>query len=272
MTAPTKPLTPEDQEIQRRLTEAFGGWRPPPLVPPPVETPRPDQLSDEEVQRRLTEAFGGSRPLLSLSKGGPSPRAVRSLERTLRRPRRVDQGSRVRPAGLLSLSKGRRCDAWIKNPIRTAMNGVRVARSLRCRAWAMESGRCRVHGGSSSGPRTPEGKALSVAAKQAGRREWIARVRSRGGALPFGRKKGEAWVTEPMRERARAEARRLGFSRFTLDRALTLALLGSANGDRAREAKAKAMLDARELAAMELDRQAALARIDNLRASLLANP
>jgi hypothetical protein len=49
--------------------------------------------------------------------------------------------------------------------------------------------------------------------------------------------------------------------RFTLDRALTLALLKSANGDPAARAKAKAMLDAQERAAMERDRQAALPRI-----------
>ena len=64
----------------------------------------------------------------------------------------------------------------------------------------------------------------------------------------------------PMRERALAEALRLGAGRFTLDRSLTLALLRSANGWLESRARAKAMLDAQERAAMERDRQAALAR------------
>ena len=86
------------------------------------------------------------------------------------------------------------------------------------------------------------------------------------------RKRGERWVTEPMRECARAEAHRLKGGRFTLDRSLTLALLKSANGGLESTAKAKAMLDAQERAAMERDRQAALARIRELRSSLLTNP
>jgi hypothetical protein len=60
--------------------------------------------------------------------------------------------------------------------------------------------------------------------------------------------------------------------RFTLDRSLTLALLKGAKGDSAARVKAKAMLDAQDLAALERDRQEALARLGGLRASLLANP
>ncbi len=75
-----------------------------------------------------------------------------------------------------------------------------------------------------------------------------------------------------MRERARAEARRLHAGRFTLDRSLVFALLRSANGSPESMARAKAMLDAQERAAMERDRQAALARIAELRSSLLTNP
>jgi hypothetical protein len=79
-------------------------------------------------------------------------------------------------------------------------------------------------------------------------------------------------VAEPMRELARAEAHRLKGGRFTVDHALTLALLRSANGCMESTARAKAMLDAQECAALERDRQAALARIAELRVSLLANP
>jgi len=69
-----------------------------------------------------------------------------------------------------------------------------------------------------------------------------------------------------MRERARAEARKLGAGRFTLDRSLTLALLKSAKGEPQGRARAKAMLDAQERAAIERDRERALAIVNGLRA------
>ena len=163
-----------------------------------------------------------------------------------------------------------RCDARVKNPIKIGKNGVRVARSPFCRAWAMENGRCRVHGGASTGPRTAEGKARVVAAMVAGRCAWVERQRAAGGRFTAGRKTGSAWVTEPMRERARAEARKLGAGRFTLDRSLTLALLKSARGDRVWEAKTKAMLDAHEQAEAERDRGQALSVVRDLRAKAIA--
>jgi hypothetical protein len=73
-----------------------------------------------------------------------------------------------------------------------------------------------------------------------------------------------------MRERARAEAHRLGGGRFTLDRPLVLALLKSAKGDRVWEAKARAMLDAKERAAVERDREQALGIVNRLRAEATA--
>lgn len=133
----------------------------------------------------------------------------------------------------------------------------------------MENGRCWVHGGASTGPRSPEGKARVVAAMVEGRRKWVEQRRAEGKKFPAGRKCGERWITEPMRERARAEAHRLKGGRFTFDRSLTLALLQSAKGSMESTAIAKAMLDIQERAAMERDRQAALARIGELRASLL---
>jgi hypothetical protein len=142
----------------------------------------------------------------------------------------------------------KRCDARIKNPVKTRKNGMAIIRGPRCRAWRMENGRCRVHGGASTGPKSPEGKARVVAAMVEGRRKWVERRRAEGRGFTSGRKGGYAWVTEPMRERARAEARRLSGGRFTLDRPLVVALLRSAKGDRVWEAKAKAMLDAHEQA------------------------
>ena len=103
-----------------------------------------------------------------------------------------------------------------------------------------------------------------------GRRKWVEARRAEGRRFSAGRKGGDAWVTEPMRERARGEAHRLGGGRFTLDRPLVLALLKSAKGDRVWEAKAKAMLDAHEQAEADRDRGRALSVVRDLRASAIA--
>jgi hypothetical protein len=158
------------------------------------------------------------------------------------------------------------CSARVKNPVKIGKNGVRVSRGFFCKAWAMPNGRCRVHGGASTGPKSHEGKARVVAAMVEGRRKWVERRRAEGQRFTAGRRGGDAWVTEAMRDRARAEAHRLGGGRFTLDRPLVLALLKSAKGDRVWEAKAKAMLDAQERAARERDREQALAIVNRLRA------
>jgi hypothetical protein len=109
----------------------------------------------------------------------------------------------------------KRCDARVKNPVKIGRNGVRVSRGFFCKGWAMENGRCRVHGGASTGPKSPEGKARVVAAMVEGRRKWVERRRAEGRRFMAGRKGGGAWVTQAMRERARAEAHRLGGGRFT---------------------------------------------------------
>ena len=134
----------------------------------------------------------------------------------------------------------------------------------------MPNGRCRVHGGASTGPKSPEGKARVVAAMVEGRRKWVDRRRAEGRRFTAGRKGGDAWITEAMRDRARAEAHRLGGGRFTLDRPLVLALLKSAKGDRVWEAKAKAMLDAHEQAEADRDRAQALWVVRDLRARAIA--
>jgi hypothetical protein len=253
--APTRPLYPRG--TQQRLNEAFADMLPKsaPLPKPPPE-PSP-KLTPEEVQQQLNEAFAPWEWMKSQPSPGLSARRLRSF--------RVGKSATGGP------SRRRRCDARVKNHFRIGKNGVRVTRGLFCKGWAMENGRCWVHGGASTGPRTPEGKARVVAAMVEGRRKWVERRRAEGKKFPAGRKRGERWVTEPMRERARAEAHRLMGGRFTLDRSLTLALLRSANGCLKSTARAKLMLDAQERAAMERDRQAALARIRELRSSLLAN-
>lgn len=49
----------------------------------------------------------------------------------------------------------------------------------RCRAVAIAGrSRCRWHGGRSTGPKTPLGKAIVVASMQAGRERWLAQMRA----------------------------------------------------------------------------------------------
>jgi hypothetical protein len=249
--SPDPPLSPE--ELQERLNEAFGAWRP---LPPPSPNPKPEppaKLTPEEIQQQLNEAFAP----WEWAKSHPSPG----------RQRRIRSFRVTKPSG--GPSRRQRCGARVKNLIRIGKNGVKLTRGFYCKGLAMENGRCWVHGGASTGPRTPEGKARVVAAMVEGRRKWVARRRAQGKKFPAGRKLGERWVTEPMRERARAEARKLRAGRFTLDRSLTVALLKSANGCLESTARAKAMLDAQERAAFERDRQAGLAALGTLRASLL---
>jgi hypothetical protein len=43
------------------------------------------------------------------------------------------------------------------NPMNAPRCGARTRKGTPCRAPAMANGRCRMHGGKSTGPRTPEG-------------------------------------------------------------------------------------------------------------------
>ncbi len=74
----------------------------------------------------------------------------------------------------------RRCDARSKQgPLR------------HCRNWAVPGNRrCRFHGGMSTGPKTPEGKARVVAAMVEGRRRWVLEMKAAGRKFPGGRKPG----------------------------------------------------------------------------------
>jgi len=78
----------------------------------------------------------------------------------------------------------RRCNAHCKQP------------PLRyCRNWAVRGKtRCKFHGGMSTGPKTPEGKARVVAAMVAGRRRWVERMKAEGRKFPGGRKLGSRLV------------------------------------------------------------------------------
>jgi hypothetical protein len=137
----------------------------------------------------------------------------------------------------------RRCHAKVKNPL---WNGRR--KGPLCQAWAMPNGRCWVHGGPSTGPMTIDGQERINAARIPGRARWVARMKAAGLKLPSGRKAGAAWITERMRERARAEAQRLGgWSGLPMDRKLVAVLLKSDKGDEKARAKAKVMLQELEL-------------------------
>ena len=60
---------------------------------------------------------------------------------------------------------------WLKNgnptgdPSTAPRCGAKTRRGKECQAPAMRNGRCRMHGGSSTGPRTPEGLARSRRAR-----------------------------------------------------------------------------------------------------------
>jgi hypothetical protein len=81
----------------------------------------------------------------------------------------------------------RRCNAHCKQP------------PLRyCKNWAVRGRtRCKFHGGMSTGPKTPEGKARVVAAMVEGRRRWLARLKAEGKPFPGGRKPGSRIAKPP---------------------------------------------------------------------------
>ena|SRR6516162_3485336 len=76
-----------------------------------------------------------------------------------------------------------------------------------CRRWPVPGRtRCRLHGGMSTGARTPAGKARVLAALIEGRRRWLEGMREKKKAgliarFPGGRKPGDRWVTPRMRQR-----------------------------------------------------------------------
>jgi hypothetical protein len=92
----------------------------------------------------------------------------------------------------------KRCDAFIKNLFVTLPNGMTRTKNPRCRNWAMPNGRCRLHGGLSTGAKTPEGKARQVQAMVEGRRRWVERMKAAGRKFPGGRKSGPDRITDNM--------------------------------------------------------------------------
>ena len=105
----------------------------------------------------------------------------------------------------------RRCDARLAVRESARDRAVRAGelakylRRNRCKNWAVRgSKRCRLHGGFSTGPTTPEGKARTIQAMKAGRVRWLARLKSEGKPITCGRKKGG--VNRSAAERQLAQA------------------------------------------------------------------
>jgi hypothetical protein len=105
----------------------------------------------------------------------------------------------------------RRCDARL--PVRDIVRDrairagelERYLRRNRCKKWAVRGKkRCRLHGGLSTGPRTPEGKARTIAAMVAGRRRLLEKLKAEGMPVPWGRKRGGVNRSAAERELARA--------------------------------------------------------------------
>ena len=100
-----------------------------------------------------------------------------------------------------------RCGAMAKHA-----DAFRV-RGRRCRNWP-EPGRtrCRFHGGLSTGPKTPEGKAAVVAAMQEGRRRRIAELALEGKKIRTGRRRPKP-IMSPEAQRLVGLIRQLGEDR-----------------------------------------------------------
>ena len=67
--------------------------------------------------------------------------------------------------------------------------------------------RCRLHGGLSTGPKTSEGKARTVAAMVEGRRRLLEKLKAEGKPVPWGRKRGGANRSAAERQLAQATKR-----------------------------------------------------------------
>jgi hypothetical protein len=64
--------------------------------------------------------------------------------------------------------------------------GARTRAGGACKAPVVRGkSRCRMHGGLSTGPKTPEGKARTLAALKAGFQRWVAQRRAQRAALNF---------------------------------------------------------------------------------------
>ncbi len=152
-------------EIRRRLA----------MIPPPDPEPVPEPTPAK--QRPLTAAEW-------LAKWFPPTAAeVRAEMLAMQREHMADFTARCRSWGEKRLYKdidGNVLELGWNPPKRDRDRcGARTRAGGTCKApavWGKE--RCRMHGGLSCGPRTPEGKARSLAAAREGYRRWRAKQRA----------------------------------------------------------------------------------------------
>ena len=86
-------------------------------------------------------------------------------------------------------------------------------RGRRCRNWPVPGKRrCRFHGGLSTGPKTPEGKAAVVAAMQEGRRRRIVELALEGKKIHTGRRRPKP-IVSPEAQRLQVLIRQLAEDR-----------------------------------------------------------
>jgi hypothetical protein len=106
----------------------------------------------------------------------------------------------------------RRCDAHL--PVRDFVRdrAIRAGqlekylRRNRCKKWAVRGKkRCRLHGGLSTGPKTSEGKARTIAAMVEGRHQLLEKLKAEGKPVPWGRKRGGVNRSVAERQLARAD-------------------------------------------------------------------
>jgi hypothetical protein len=88
-------------------------------------------------------------------------------------------------------ARTRRNDAALHRADREGRLMEYLRSSTWCRNWpGRGKKRCRLHGGLSTGPKTSEGKARTIAAMVEGRRRLLEKLKAEGKPVPWGRKRG----------------------------------------------------------------------------------
>lgn len=123
---------------------------------------------------------GFEKPTIKKPRRGRNKYEQRAAERNTKRIRAGDN--------LSEMWEPHRCGA------RNRSYTKRIARgdfpgNPSCLRWAVPGrARCWLHGGLSTGAKTPEGKARQIAAMVAGRRLWVERIKVEGKKFPCGRR------------------------------------------------------------------------------------
>ena len=102
-----------------------------------------------------------------------------------------------------------RCGALIKRPWKKTANGTTRLRQPTCQLRALANGRCRYHGGltTGGGPKTDAGRARALAALVEGKRRYLARLKEQGRKAPGGRPRKSA--AQKAERAAESESRRI---------------------------------------------------------------